>query len=98
MLSWSYLSLVPIVFMTQVIILMYFIQKSKCYFQVSLDEPRALARQLKVPYIECSAKARMNVDQAFHELVRLVRKFQEAERINIKHEHGIRKKTKCTIL
>ncbi|XP_045454491.1 ras-like protein 2 [Melitaea cinxia] len=64
---------------------------------VTLDEAQALSRQLKVPYIECSAKARMNVDQAFHELVRLVRRFQEAERIHIKSEQKIRKK-KCTIL
>ncbi|KAF9407178.1 hypothetical protein HW555_012717 [Spodoptera exigua] len=59
---------------------------------------QALSRQLKVPYIECSAKARMNVDQAFHELVRLVRRFQEAERINIKSDYGSGKKKKCTIL
>ncbi|CAG9568390.1 unnamed protein product [Danaus chrysippus] len=64
---------------------------------VTLDEAQALSRQLKVPYIECSAKARMNVDQAFHELVRLVRRFQEAERIHIKSEQRSRKK-KCTIL
>ncbi|XP_026500104.1 ras-like protein 2 [Nymphalis io] len=64
---------------------------------VTLDEAQALSRQLKVPYIECSAKARMNVDQAFHELVRLVRRFQEAERIHIKSDNRIKKK-KCTIL
>ncbi|XP_035452875.1 ras-like protein 2 [Spodoptera frugiperda] len=65
---------------------------------VSLEEAQALSRQLKVPYIECSAKARMNVDQAFHELVRLVRRFQEAERINIKSDYGSGKKKRCTIL
>ncbi|CAH0596510.1 unnamed protein product [Chrysodeixis includens] len=65
---------------------------------VPLEEAQALSRQLKVPYIECSAKARMNVDQAFHELVRLVRRFQEAERINIKSDYGSGKKKKCTIL
>ncbi|KAG9331678.1 hypothetical protein JZ751_018451 [Albula glossodonta] len=36
-------------------------------------------RQLKVTYMEASAKIRMNVDQAFHELVRVIRKFQEQE-------------------
>ncbi|KAL0818718.1 hypothetical protein ABMA28_008050 [Loxostege sticticalis] len=65
---------------------------------VSLEEAQALSRQLKVPYIECSAKARMNVDQAFHELVRLVRRFQEAERINIKAENRSGKKKTCAIL
>ncbi|CAH0731311.1 unnamed protein product, partial [Brenthis ino] len=64
---------------------------------VTLDEAQGLSRELKVPYIECSAKARMNVDQAFHELVRLVRRFQEAERIHIKSESRNKKK-KCTIL
>ncbi|CAH2240179.1 ras-like protein 2 [Pararge aegeria] len=64
---------------------------------VTLDEAQALSRQLKIPYIECSAKARMNVDQAFHELVRQVRRFQETERIHIKSENRNKKK-KCTIL
>ena len=41
------------------------------HFQVTSEEVHVLARQLKAPYIECSAKMRMNVDQAFHELVRL---------------------------
>ena len=39
-----------------------------------------MAKQLKTPFIECSAKNRMNVDQAFYELVRLIRKFQALER------------------
>ncbi|XP_013147335.1 PREDICTED: ras-like protein 2 [Papilio polytes] len=65
---------------------------------VSLDEAHALSRQLKVPYIECSAKARMNVDQAFHELVRLVRRFQETERINMKPNQKSNKKRNCNIL
>ncbi|KAG6451325.1 ras-like protein 2 [Manduca sexta] len=65
---------------------------------VSLEEAQSLSRQLKVPYIECSAKARMNVDQAFHELVKLVRRFQEAERINVKADYRSGRKRKCTIL
>lgn len=47
---------------------------------VAMEEAQTLARQLKIPYIECSAKIRMNVDQSFYELVRIVRKFQLAER------------------
>uniref|UniRef100_A0A8D0V5I1 Ras-related protein R-Ras2 n=1 Tax=Sus scrofa TaxID=9823 RepID=A0A8D0V5I1_PIG len=38
-----------------------------------------VARQLKVTYMEASAKIRMNVDQAIHELVLVIRKFQEQE-------------------
>jgi len=32
-------------------------------FKISNEEAQALSRQLKIPYIECSAKTRMNVDQ-----------------------------------
>lgn len=42
-------------------------------FQVTQEEGQQLARQLKVTYMEASAKMRMNVDQAFHELVRVIR-------------------------
>ncbi|KAK0140244.1 Ras-related protein R-Ras2 [Merluccius polli] len=41
--------------------------------QVTQEEGQQLARQLKVTYMEASAKVRMNVDQAFHELVRVIR-------------------------
>jgi len=48
--------------------------------QVSRQECENMAKQLKTPFIECSAKNRINIDQAFYELVRLIRKFQELER------------------
>ncbi|XP_075227531.1 ras-like protein 2 [Lycorma delicatula] len=64
---------------------------------VTTVEAQNLSRQLKVPYIECSAKIRMNVDQAFHELVRIVRKFQLSERPPIKPNYDKNKK-KCCIL
>lgn len=41
--------------------------------QISKEEAEDVARQLRIPYIECSAKFRLNIDQAFHDLVRLVR-------------------------
>ncbi|PIO58013.1 hypothetical protein TELCIR_20562, partial [Teladorsagia circumcincta] len=41
--------------------------------EVTRSEAEELARSLNVPYVECSAKLRMNVDQAFHGVVRLVR-------------------------
>lgn len=47
---------------------------------VSREEGEGLARELALPYLECSAKYRLNVDQAFHNLVRLIRKFYAAER------------------
>nr|CAD7429680.1 unnamed protein product [Timema monikensis] len=64
---------------------------------VSPVEAQNLSRQLKIPYIECSAKLRMNVDQAFHELVRIVRKFQLSERPPLKPNNKKNKK-KCAIL
>ncbi|XP_001604213.2 ras-like protein 2 [Nasonia vitripennis] len=63
---------------------------------VSVEEAQNLARQLKIPYIECSAKLRMNVDQAFHELVRIVRKFQLSERPPLKPNY--KKNKKCCVL
>ncbi|KAK6046971.1 hypothetical protein COOONC_15524, partial [Cooperia oncophora] len=41
---------------------------------VTRSEAEELARSLNIPYVECSAKLRMNVDQAFHGVVRLVRR------------------------
>ncbi|CDW52349.1 ras protein 2 like [Trichuris trichiura] len=48
---------------------------------VSVAEAEGFAHQLgDVPYMETSAKYRMNVDHVFHALVRSVRAFQASER------------------
>lgn len=65
--------------------------------QVSRFDAQNASTQLKIPYIECSAKQRMNVDQAFHELVRIVRKFQASERPPLKPTYN-NKKRKCCII
>jgi len=67
---------------------------------VSTEEGQSLARQLKVPYLECSAKLRMNVDVAFHELVLLIRRFQALERplTSIKDQRQARKRRKMCML
>lgn len=67
---------------------------------VSSEEGQSLARQLKVPYLECSAKLRMNVDLAFHELVRLIRRFQALERplTSNKDQRQARKRRKMCML
>jgi Ras-related protein R-Ras2 len=62
---------------------------------VSTQEASQLASQLKIPYLEASAKSRFNVDTAFHELVRLVRKFQAAERPPIKPQKPKGRKRCC---
>ncbi|XP_065331535.1 ras-like protein 2 [Cloeon dipterum] len=64
---------------------------------ISQSDAAALSRQLKIPYIECSAKLRMNVDQSFYELVRLVRKFQESERPPVK-QTSRQRKGRCVIV
>lgn len=47
---------------------------------IARREAEELARRMNLPYVECSAKKRMNVDEAFHELVRLIRRYQHQER------------------
>jgi len=68
--------------------------------QVSRQECENMAKQLKTPFIECSAKNRMNVDQAFYELVRLIRKFQALERPITQGQAGNTEKSKssCSLL
>ena len=56
-----------------------------------------MARNLKIPYVECSAKLRMNVDLSFYELVRLIRKFQASERPPLPPA-ARKKKSKCSVL
>ncbi|XP_076370303.1 ras-related protein R-Ras2-like isoform X2 [Tachypleus tridentatus] len=65
---------------------------------VSQNDVQQMAHQLKIPYMECSAKHRLNVDAAFHDLVRLVRKFQAAERPLVKMSKPSNKKGCCIIL
>lgn len=43
--------------------------------QVSREEGAQLARQFNCKYIETSAKSRVNVDNAFHDLVREIRRY-----------------------
>jgi len=67
--------------------------------QVSTADCEDMAKQLKTPFIECSAKNRMNVDQAFHELVRLIRRFQALERPVVPNKREASpSKGKCTLL
>ena len=44
---------------------------------VSVTEAQEFARKLKIPYLESSAKQRINVDASFHDLVRAIRKHSE---------------------
>ena len=51
---------------------------SKCdleeHREVSVDEGKELARKFKCPFFETSAKARLNVEESFSEVVRQIKK------------------------
>ncbi|XP_064416545.1 ras-related protein R-Ras [Latimeria chalumnae] len=47
--------------------------------QVSKEEAQSFTHENRIMYMEASAKIRLNVDEAFYELVRAIRKFQEQE-------------------
>ncbi|KAG8201457.1 hypothetical protein JTE90_024327 [Oedothorax gibbosus] len=61
------------------------------------SEIQQRAMQLKIPYVECSAMQGRNVESAFYELVRQVRKFQAAERPPIRPSK-YKPRRKCVIL
>uniref|UniRef100_A0A087XSV8 RAS related n=2 Tax=Poecilia TaxID=8080 RepID=A0A087XSV8_POEFO len=46
---------------------------------ISREDAQAFARENKIHYMEASAKNRYNVDEAFMELVQIIRRFQEME-------------------
>lgn len=64
---------------------------------ISAEEGLELGRHLGLSYIETSAKNRMNIDAAFHELVRIIRKFQLEERPPIA-EVSSKKRLSCVLL
>eukprot|EP00047_Mylnosiga_fluctuans_P001687 m.221466 g.221466 ORF g.221466 m.221466 type:complete len:197 (+) comp10591_c0_seq1:77-667(+) len=45
--------------------------------QVSTQDGKELGKSLKIFHLETSAKQRVNVDLAFHELVRIIRKYNK---------------------
>lgn len=69
---------------------------------VSLEEANKLAEQWRVPYVETSAKTRLNVDKIFHDLMKEIYKRKQADGTT---SNGSGKKIKkkslfkrCTIL
>ncbi|XP_025051934.1 ras-related protein R-Ras isoform X1 [Alligator sinensis] len=69
--------------------------------QVPKEEALAFARENRIPYMEASAKIRLNVDESFHEVVRAIRRFQEQESPPAPTAHPTSKESKgcpCCIL
>lgn len=65
--------------------------------EVQTNEGKELAKQLGCPFLETSAKARINVEEAFYEVVREVRKWNS----NSPEPDGPvkpQKKKRCSIL
>lgn len=57
--------------------------------QVSYEEGQALANSFNCPFLETSAKLRINVEEAFFDLVKYVRASEEAERQQRLKDEGI---------
>lgn len=63
--------------------------------QVTTQEGKDLGKSLKIFHLETSAKQRVNVDLAFHELVRIIRKYTKE---NTPQSSKPKKKGGCTLL
>ena len=64
--------------------------------EVSYGEGELLARTLKCPFFETSAKLRINIDESFHELVREIKRVQQER--NRETADQPRKGGCCTLL
>ena len=64
--------------------------------QVSTSEGQDLAKTFGCPTFECSAKARINVEDAFYELVREIRKVNQSKGLLSKKKKN--KKAACALL
>lgn len=60
---------------------------------VTRQEGEELAQQLKISYVETSAKIKLNVEKAFHDLVRVIRRAQKPDT-----SKKAKKRRRCTIL
>ncbi|KAI8339926.1 ras-like protein 1 [Chlamydoabsidia padenii] len=56
--------------------------------QVSTQEGRDLAKDFGCQFIETSAKQRINVDEAFHDVVRDIRKYNKEQETRGNHDHS----------
>ncbi|XP_077978495.1 ras-related protein M-Ras-like [Glandiceps talaboti] len=67
--------------------------------KITDEQGKELANQLKIPYIETSAKdPPLNIDAAFHEVVRVIRQHPEDKRQRRRKRRSRVNKGKCMIL
>ena len=73
------------------------LQRQRAVSDEMVDE---LKSQLKIPYLETSAKTRQNVEEAFYDLVRLIRNYQLKERppLNLTKKEKTNKFKGCIML
>ena len=73
------------------------VQGQENFTNENVDE---IKTQLKLPYLETSAKTRENVDEAFYELVRLIRNYQLKVRppLSLNQSEKKRRLTHCNLL
>lgn len=64
--------------------------------EVSNGEGELLARQLKCPFFETSAKMRVNIDECFHEVVREIKKCQQE--LNRQNQEKPSERSCCVLL
>jgi Ras-related protein M-Ras len=67
--------------------------------KISEEEGRELAAELQIPYMETSAKVPpINVDVAFHELVRAIRQQNQNQNQNVKKRKKHRYANRCRLM
>eukprot|EP01121_Diplochlamys_sp_Union-15-3_P011872 TRINITY_DN3480_c0_g1_i4.p1 TRINITY_DN3480_c0_g1~~TRINITY_DN3480_c0_g1_i4.p1 ORF type:complete len:142 (-),score=29.61 TRINITY_DN3480_c0_g1_i4:66-491(-) len=69
--------------------------------EVTVQEGQDLAKSVHCPFLETSAKARINVEEAFYEVVREIKKWSLKEKSRDAEEKPAKKKTRrarCNLL
>jgi len=61
------------------------------------DQGRALALELRLHYVEASAKSGLHVEQAYFDVARLIKKFHENDR-KLETVKQKKRKKSCTIM